>query len=285
MDESLLNDHFSNPTLMRTARGAYASAIRAQLHAAGIEDLPRNGAFILLGIESGGGPRVDLPSTLGVSKQAVSQLLDTLVNRGYLERSTDATDRRRIALDLTERGRQAADACLRGVEAVNRQLYEKIQPEQVAAMRTALLALSEIKVSDAEKGTGKPRPLRQFRRFSPVLPVRDLATALTHYETLGFKIVPYEKTDGYGFAWRDGMDLHFCVEEDQVASENRTSVYLYVRDADALYEEWSKPGLGGTTTAPEDTPWEMREGTHTDVDGNVIRFGSALSVPHQPSER
>jgi DNA-binding MarR family transcriptional regulator len=45
----------------------------------------------------------------------VSQVIDILVNRGYLSRSPDPDDRRRISLELTERGRQAIEAILRGV--------------------------------------------------------------------------------------------------------------------------------------------------------------------------
>ena len=48
---------FATPTLMRSARGKYAQAMRAELHAMGIEDLPRNGVFVLAGIDSSGGPR------------------------------------------------------------------------------------------------------------------------------------------------------------------------------------------------------------------------------------
>ena len=46
------------------------------------------------------------------------------------------------------------------------------------------------------------------------------------------------------------------------------------RDADALFEEWSRPGIGGRTTPVGPTPYGMREGSHTDPDGNLIRFGS-----------
>jgi hypothetical protein len=49
--------------LLRAARGTYGSAIREALAEAGCEDLPRNGSFV---------------------KQAVGQLVDTLVVRGYL---------------------------------------------------------------------------------------------------------------------------------------------------------------------------------------------------------
>ena len=50
-------NELATPTLMRLARGAYAQAIRAELDQIGVDDLPRNGAFILAGIDVPGGPR------------------------------------------------------------------------------------------------------------------------------------------------------------------------------------------------------------------------------------
>jgi DNA-binding MarR family transcriptional regulator len=267
---------FATPTLMRTARGAYARSIRAQLHSIGIDDLPRNGAFILAGIDTTGGPRQDLPSDLGVTKQAVSQVIDTLVSRGYLERSPDPADRRRITLELTERGQQVVHAVLRGVEAVDRQLQERVSPEQVEAMRSALLALTDIKSASVTTGTGRRRPPRQFRRFSPIFPVRDLAAALAHYSALGFDTSAYAGGNEYGFADREGTGLHLAADPDHDPAHHGASAYLYVRDADALYEEWSQPGIGGRTRPVGPTPYKLREGSHIDPDGNLIRFGSPV---------
>jgi DNA-binding MarR family transcriptional regulator len=143
---------FATPTLMRAARGAYARSIRTQLHAIGIDDLPRNGAFILAGIDNAGGPRQDLPSELGVTKQAVSLVIDILVNRGYLKRSPDTDDRRRIALELTESGQEVVAAVVRGVDAVDAQLLERVSPEQVDAMRAGLLALAHINSECGQRG-------------------------------------------------------------------------------------------------------------------------------------
>ena len=112
------------PALILAARGVYAQAMRAQLHAIGIDDLPRNGAFILNAIETTGALR-DPPSELGITKQAVSQLIDTLVTRGYLHRAPDADDRRRITLTLTDRGHQVVEAVAQGVDAVDEQLRER----------------------------------------------------------------------------------------------------------------------------------------------------------------
>ena len=272
MDSADLNE-FATPTLMRSARGAYAQSIRAQLHAIGIDDLPRNGAFILAGIDPAGGPRQDLPAELGVTKQAVSLVIDVLVNRGYLERHPDPGDRRRVVLELTGRGQEVVDATVRGVEAVDRELEARVPPEQIAAMRSALIALTEIKTTGISTGAGRRPPARELRRFSPIFGVRDLAAALAHYATLGFRTFADDGGDQYGFARRDGIGLHLAaVTEHDAACP--ASAYLYVRDADALYQEWSRPGIAGHTHPPGPTPYRMREGSHVDPDGNLIRFGS-----------
>jgi DNA-binding MarR family transcriptional regulator len=263
----------ATPTLMRSARGAYARSIRDQLHAIGIDDLPRNGAFILAGIDAAGGPRGDLVADLGVTRQAVSQVIDILVSRGYLERSPDPDDRRRVALERTERGRQVVDAVLRGVQAVDDQLQERVTPGEIEATRAVLLALTDIKGASLATGTGRKRPTRQFRHFSPIFPVRDLADALAHYSSLGFDAFAYDDGGDYGFANREGTGLHLAADPDHDPAHH-ASTYLYVRDADALFEEWSRPGIGGRTSPAGPTPYKLREGSHTDPDGNLIRFGS-----------
>jgi DNA-binding MarR family transcriptional regulator/catechol 2,3-dioxygenase-like lactoylglutathione lyase family enzyme len=274
-------DELGTPALMRSARGAYAQSIRAQLAGAGIGDLPRNGASILAGIGASGGLRQDLPAELGVTKQAVSQVIDVLVRRGYLERRPDPGDRRRVELDLTERGEEAVAAVLRGIAEVDRQLAETVSAEQVSAMRAVLAAMARIKQSGLSSGAGRPRPARQMRRISPIFGVRDLRAALAHYAALGFRTLADSGGDQYGFANRDGVGLHLAADPGRPAHAGHPahdgvpgSAYLYVRDADALYEEWTRPGIGGHTHAPEPTPYGLREGSHTDPDGNLIRFGS-----------
>ena len=254
----------ATPTLMRSARGAYARSIRAQLHAVGIDDLPRNGAFVLAGIDTSGGPRRDLPFDLGVTKQAVSQVIDILVSRGYLERSPDPDDRRRIDLELTGRGREVVDAVVRGVDAVDRQLEERVSPDQIKAARSVLLALTEIKGTDLATGAGRKRPPRQFRRYSPIFPVRVLADALDHYATLGFDTFADADGDDYGFANREGTALHLVADAGHDAAHH-ASAYLTVGDADALFEEWSRPGIGGRTTPVGPTP-----------------YGDARGIAHRP---
>ena len=113
--------------------------------------------------------------------------------------------------------------------------------------------------------------------IAPILPVRDVRIALAHYESLGFRVQPYEDGDDYGFVSRNGVELHLTYQPTSHYPDGAIAVvYLSVEDADALYRRWTRPGIGGQTARPAPMPWGMNEGSHTDPDGNVIRFGTPL---------
>lgn len=141
------------PALLRAARGAYGNAIRARLAAAGFDDLPRNGPFVLGGMANHGAVASDLVRQLGVSRQAASQLIDTLVLRGYLERRVNPDDRRRMTIELTDRGRSAAAAVREGVESVDDELTAMLSAQQLAGLVTGLEALCTIRerLEEAER--------------------------------------------------------------------------------------------------------------------------------------
>lgn len=133
------------PALLRAARGAYADAIRQRLAEAGMDDLPRNAPFVLGGVANRRGSIGDLIRELDVTKQAASQLIDTLVVRGYLSREIDPADRRRLSITLTDRGVAAAAAVRSGVADVDAELAERCGVRQLAGLRAGLLALHEIR--------------------------------------------------------------------------------------------------------------------------------------------
>ena len=134
------------PALLRAARGSYGDAIRASLADAGFDDVPRNGTHVLGGLVNRGGSAADLVGELGVSRQAASQLIDTLVIRGYLTREPDPQDRRRQILGVTERGRAAAAAVRAAVESVDADLAQMISPAELAGLRAGLMALAAVRV-------------------------------------------------------------------------------------------------------------------------------------------
>jgi catechol 2,3-dioxygenase-like lactoylglutathione lyase family enzyme len=111
----------------------------------------------------------------------------------------------------------------------------------------------------------------QLKRIAPIFAVRDLDTALAHYQRLGFTTRAYEG-GGYGYATRDGIEIHVGVLPDD---DCRTSgAYLFVEDANELAAMWRSAGVEVRT--PEDTEWGQHEGAVVDPDGNVIRFGSPM---------
>jgi DNA-binding MarR family transcriptional regulator len=126
----------------------------AMLAAAGFDDLPRNGPFVLGGMANHGGTAVELIRGLGVTRQAASQLIDTLVLRGYLGRRVNSDDRRRMDIELTERGRAAAAVVRAAVKKVDRQLTAMLSPGEVAGLRAGLAALATIK--EKTQGDGEP---------------------------------------------------------------------------------------------------------------------------------
>ena len=132
------------PALLRTARRAYGQAIRQRMADTDFDDMPRNGPFVLGGMANRGGTPGALIRDLGITKQAASQLIDTLVLRGYLEREVNTDDRRRLNIVLTDRGRAAAAAVRAGVEQVDAELAHRISPAQLEGLRAGLVALCDI---------------------------------------------------------------------------------------------------------------------------------------------
>ena len=110
-----------------------------------------------------------------------------------------------------------------------------------------------------------------LKRVAPIFAVRDFAASLAHYQRLGFETREYEG-GGYGYATRDGIEIHLGVVAD--AEARPSNAYLWVDDADELARMWRSTGADVRT--PEDTEWGQHEGVHIDPDGNVLRFGSPM---------
>jgi DNA-binding MarR family transcriptional regulator len=137
-------DEIAMPALMRNARTAYGTAIRAALVDVGCDDMPRNGSFVVGAIARNGSPLSEIITHLGLSKQRAGQLVDTLVSRGYLDREYDTTDRRRMTVTLTDRGRLAAATGRAAVDRMDADLVARVGTEAVTRTRATLGALVEL---------------------------------------------------------------------------------------------------------------------------------------------
>ncbi|HTW55285.1 MAG TPA: MarR family transcriptional regulator [Thermoplasmata archaeon] len=111
----------------------------------GFPDVPASGEFILNAMEWSGASLETIVRFMGVSKQAASQFVEMLVDRGYLERGQDPSDRRRMTLSLTERGHAAGRAGKAAIEQVDRELEARVGSRAISHTRATLRALLEIK--------------------------------------------------------------------------------------------------------------------------------------------
>lgn len=118
-----------------------------------------------------------------------------------------------------------------------------------------------------------------FRRAAPVFVTTDLGRALDHYRQLGFLVEAYEGGDEYGYASRDGIEIHLARVERVDLSTTTSCAYLWVDDAEALHAEWAATGVDGHLHKPSKTGYGLTEGAHVDADGNLIRFGSPPVPP------
>ena len=92
-----------------------------------------------------------------MSKQTVGQLVDTLVVRGYLERTVGPDDRRRVLVTLTERGRSASTVVLATAEDIDARLVAVVGTERMTNTRETLAALPDLRSSS----TSSPEVLQR----------------------------------------------------------------------------------------------------------------------------
>jgi DNA-binding MarR family transcriptional regulator len=144
------------PPLLRRARRAYAQAIQAALAEAGCDDVPRNGAYVLAASAREGAQLSQIIKELAVSKQAAGQLIDTLVSRGYLDRSVDPQDRRRLTIALTERGAAAAAVIGAAVNEVDARLLQRVSAAHVEHAREVLGVLADLAAEPARPDPARP---------------------------------------------------------------------------------------------------------------------------------
>ena len=127
--------------LLRRALGAHRAAIAQALAAAGHEDLPPLALWTIDAIGAGERTAGELALRLGASKQTISQLVELLARRGYVERAPDGEDRRRVTLRLTRHGRAAAATIARSCASVEAKAREQVGAEALAQARAALAAI------------------------------------------------------------------------------------------------------------------------------------------------
>jgi Glyoxalase/Bleomycin resistance protein/Dioxygenase superfamily len=108
--------------------------------------------------------------------------------------------------------------------------------------------------------------------FEPIFKVADVARSVAWFERAGFETSFHDDT--YAFAHRDrDLTIHLAqAEEGELPGHG--VLYIHCQDAGRAAEEWKEAGI--LVDGPRDEDYGKREGSLTDPDGNVIRFGSPI---------
>jgi DNA-binding MarR family transcriptional regulator len=84
----------------------------------------------------------ELVVEMGVSKQAISKLVDSLVELGFVVRLSNAADRRRTNLVLTDRGRDAVTVIEVAISSTEVQLAAELGTSDLEPLRSILARLN-----------------------------------------------------------------------------------------------------------------------------------------------
>jgi DNA-binding MarR family transcriptional regulator len=115
--------------------------LRADFAEQGMAGLRPLHALLLIPLLGGGRHASDLAETLGVSRQAVAQVVTRLEGDGYLTRITDPGDARARLICLTPRGRAALRTMRTSARALEDDWRDRLGAERLAAFRDTLLTL------------------------------------------------------------------------------------------------------------------------------------------------
>jgi len=106
----------------------------------------------------------------------------------------------------------------------------------------------------------------------PIFKVADVPRSVAWFERAGFETSFHD--DSYAFAHHDrNLTIHLArVVGDE--SPGHGALYIHCQDANRVADEWRQAAI--EVEGPRDEDYGKREGSVSDPDGNVIRFGSPI---------
>lgn len=135
-------------TAPRSARSA--DAVRAAARLAKVSgsalaeaDLTLPQYRVLVFLVARGRPATHVAALLGVTPSTVTSVVDGLVGRGLVDRSSDPDDRRRVVLSLTTDGERAVHQGDRVVGAALDRLLGRLEPDEAESALVGLELLNK----------------------------------------------------------------------------------------------------------------------------------------------
>ncbi len=126
--------------------------LEAQLQNVGLADLPVSFGDVLFVVARRQPVEMqEIGLALRKDKSTMTNVVKELERRGYVKRSRDPDDRRRVRVELTSRASEALPAFLKISRKFNRRLTRGFQPAEREALRASLERLVE-NMADSDDG-------------------------------------------------------------------------------------------------------------------------------------
>ncbi|MDR0268531.1 MarR family transcriptional regulator [Paenibacillus sp.] len=130
-------------SLFSVAFSVLNQELHQRLDELGFGDIRPMHGFLFQGLIPDGATAKTLVELLGISKQAVSQMLDYLEERGYVARKPHPSDGRGKLVVLTERGQAVIKAKESTYAKIERKWGEIVGPDRLNMMRSDLKRIIE----------------------------------------------------------------------------------------------------------------------------------------------
>ncbi|GMR67640.1 MULTISPECIES: MarR family transcriptional regulator [Bacillus] len=144
-------------SLLSLSFSTLITELHDRLSELGFKDIRPAHGFMFKRILPNGATGIELAEYLGVSKQAISKMVDSLENSGYVTRKTHPTDKRGKIIVLTERGLAVMKAKEEIVAEIEQRWIENIGTERMQMLKEDLTTF--VTKENTEKLSSNIRPV------------------------------------------------------------------------------------------------------------------------------
>jgi DNA-binding MarR family transcriptional regulator len=137
------------PGLLDIASQALLVEFRRELVEAGYGDVRPTHGCVFRFVRDEGMRLTELAAAAGITKQSAGELVDDLVNLGYVERIPDPADRRAKLIRLTERGKETQRVGSGLFTELEKRWAERYGAEPLAQLRALLEEIAATEAPNA----------------------------------------------------------------------------------------------------------------------------------------
>jgi DNA-binding MarR family transcriptional regulator len=144
------------PALMEVVHEAFFREFREELVEAGYAEIRPTHGCVFRFLHDEGLRLTNLAGLANMTKQSVGEIVDNLVELGYVERIPDPDDKRAKLIRLTAKGEQAQGVGLEIFTRIEARWAERFGAERMDGMRVLLEDIANVKAPQAVPELAKP---------------------------------------------------------------------------------------------------------------------------------